>query len=290
MNMRGAVPFVLVAPAAVTLLLLLLAPSAAVIVMSFTDWELGAPELGFVGFANYAELLQDRVIRISFANTVVYVAIVVPASVALGLLAALLIHGGTRGRALFRAIYFLPVMATLVAMSVAFEFMLHPQLGLANQILRGIGLPARNWLGEADTVILTLAVIGIWQAAGFNMVLFLAGLAALPTDVYDAAAVDGAPGPIELFRLVTWPLLGPTTLFVVVITTLSAFGVFDTVAVLTRGGPSYASEVLLYSIYREGLVFFRVGYASALTVVYLACLLGIAVLQTRGLDRRTHYT
>jgi len=288
-RLAAAIPWLLAAPAAATLLLFLLGPSAAVIVMSFTDWELGAPELRFVGLDNYAEMLEDRVFRISLGNTLLYAAIVVPAAVGLGLAAALLIHAAPRGRTLFRAVYFLPAMATIVAMAVVFEFMLHPTLGVVNLMLKAVGLPARNWLGEAETVIAALAVIGVWEAVGFNMVLFLAALAALPRDLYEAAEVDGVPGAFERFRTVTWPLLGPTTLFVLVITTLRAFRVFDTVAAITQGNPGRASEVLLYTIYREGLVFFRVGYASALTVVFLIGLMAVALLQTRGLDRRVHY-
>lgn len=135
----------------------------------------------------------------------------------------------------------------------------------------------------------TLAGIGIWQSVGFNMVLFMAGLQSIPKDLYEAASVDGVSNAWDRFRSVTWPMLGPVSLFVIVITAIRSFQVFDTVQVLTKGGPNRASEVLLYTMYSEGFEFFRTGYASAVTMVFLAFVLTIAALKTWFLDRRVHY-
>ena len=135
----------------------------------------------------------------------------------------------------------------------------------------------------------TLAAIGVWHLVGFNMVLFLAGLTAIPKDLYEAAEVDGCANPIDRFLTVTWPLLGPTTMFVIITTSITAFKVFDTVAVMTHGGPIGASEVLLYSIYLEGFQYFHTAYAAALTVVFLVFILAFSVVQAVVLERRTHY-
>jgi multiple sugar transport system permease protein len=132
-------------------------------------------------------------------------------------------------------------------------------------------------------------VIGIWQLLGFNMVLFLAGLSAIPKDLYEAAEIDGAASGIDRFLTITWPLLGPTTMFVIVTTSITAFKVFDTVAVMTRGGPMGSSEVLLYNIYLEGFQYFHTGYAAALTVIFLVFILAFSAFQTFALDRRVHY-
>jgi multiple sugar transport system permease protein len=139
-------------------------------------------------------------------------------------------------------------------------------------------------------VLYSLSIIGIWQSVGFNMVLFLAGLTAIPRELYAAAHVDGAKSALDRFFLVTWPMLGPTTLFVVTISITNAVKVFETVKMLTDGGPNKASEVLLFTIYQEGFVYLRVGYASAMTVVFLAILVVLMLLQYRVLDRRVHYT
>jgi multiple sugar transport system permease protein len=258
--------------------------------LSLTDLELGYNKIRFVGLDNYLELLEDRTFLISLGNTVSYTLIVTPLSLALGLGAALLIEAEVRGRALFRTIYFLPVVSLLVAMATVWQYLLHPTIGPVNALLRLIGIAAPNWLGGSDTVLLSLAFIGVWQAVGFNMVLFLAGLTAIPRELYAAAEVDRAGTAWDRFWLVTWPMLGPTTLFVVTISVINAVKVFETVSTITQGGPNRASEVLLWTIYQEGFVYLRVGYASAMTVVFLAILMVLMVLQYRALDRRVHYT
>ena len=276
-------------PAAVAYVLLLLLPTLAAIVLAFTDYELGAPSLSWIGLANFAELLGDGGFRQSLRNTLVYTAIVVPVSIGGALALALLIEALTRGRALFRAVFFLPVVSLPVAMATAWQYLLHPTIGPLNALLREAGVAGPAWLTSSDTVLVALAAIGVWEAIGFNLVLFLAGLTAIPRELHQAAQTDGVASAWERFRLVTWPLLGPTTLFVVTITMIRAVRTFDSVAVLTQGGPNRASEVLLYSMYTEGFTYFRLGYSAAITLVFLLIVLALMLLQTRILDRRVHY-
>ena len=280
----------LASPALILLGLFVILPTIAVIVLSLTDFELGYGSFRFVGVANYAELWDDRTFRTSLWNTVVYSAIVTPVSIALGLGVALLIQAEARGKAFFRTVYFLPVASLLVAMATVWQYLLHPTIGPVNAMLATIGIDGPNWLGSSSTVLISLALIGIWQTIGFNMVLFLAGLTAIPRDLYAAAEVDGARTAWERFRLVTWPMLGPTTLFVGTISVINSVKVFETVKTLTEGGPNKASEVLLFTIYQEGFVYLRVGYASAMTVIFLAILVVLMMIQYRLLDRRVHYT
>ncbi len=279
----------LAAPAVVALTVLLLLPTASVLVLSFTDYELGAAALRWIGLANYVELLDDPGFRIALHNTVVYVAAVLPVSVGLGLAIALLIEGGTRGRALFRAIFFLPVVSLLVSMATAWEYLLHPTIGPVNQLLRMAGFAPVNWLGSSDHVLASLCAIGVWENLGTVVVLFLAGLTAIPPELRAAAQTDGAARAWDRFWLVTWPMLGPTTLFVVTITAIRCLRVFDTVAALTQGGPNKASEVLLHVMYLEGFTYFRIGYSAAITTVFLVLVLALVLLQTRVLERRVHY-
>ena len=263
--------------------------AVAVILLSLTDWTFGAPTIAWVGLANYQELWRDRVFWQSLRNTLAYVAFTVPLSVFLGLGVALLIEAGTHGRGLYRALFFLPVMSTLLAMALVFQFAFHPTVGLVNKALALLGLPTTDWLKNPDTALYALGVIGIWQAVGLNMVLFLAGLKAIPRELYEAAAIDGADSAWERFRRVTWPMLGPALVFVVTITAIRSFQVFDTVAVLTDGGPNKATSVLLYQMYQEGFSFLRSAYAAALTCVFLAFVLLLTWAQTQLLDRRAHY-
>ena len=276
-------------PAFLLLLLTNLVPLAALLYLSFTDYELGAIDTRFLGLANFHKALGDPVFRRSLYNTFVYVAMVIPGAVGLGLLIAVLLHRRKRTRSIYEVIYFLPVTSTLIAMATVWQFILHPALGPVNGVLRALGFGEIAFLSEPAYVLPTLAAIGIWQLVGFNMVLFLAGLSAIPRDLYEAAEIDGCRSGIDRFLTITWPLLGPTTMFVIVTTSITAFKVFDTVAVMTRGGPMGASEVLLYAIYLEGYQYFHMGYAAALTLIFLAFVLLFSIVQTFVLERRVHY-
>lgn len=281
--------WLLCAPATLAFAAFVLVPTLAVGVLSLTDYELGLPTLRFVGLDNFAELLSDRGFATSVRNTAMFVAFVTPASIGVGLALALLIEANVRGRALFRAAFFLPVVSLIVAMATAWQYLLHPTIGPVNAALRMLGIAGPNWLGSSDWVLVSLAFISIWENAGFNLVLILAGLTAIPRELYAASEIDGVRSAWERFRLVTWPLLGPTTLFVVTITMIRGVRTFDSVAVLTQGGPNRASEVLLYTMYTEGFTYFRLGYSAAITLVFLLIVLALMLLQTRVLDRRVHY-
>ena len=279
----------LCAPATLAFAAFVLVPTLAVGALSLTDYELGLPTLRFVGLDNFAELLSDRGFATSVRNTAMFVAFVTPASIAVGLALALLIEANVRGRAFFRAAFFLPVVSLIVAMATAWQYLLHPTIGPVNAVLRTFGIAGPNWLGSSDWVLVSLAFISIWENAGFNLVLILAGLTAIPRELYAASEIDGVRSAWERFRLVTWPLLGPTMLFVVLITTIRAIRTFDTVATLTQGGPNKASELIVYTIYQEGFTFLRMGYAAAMTVVFLAVVLALMLVQQRLMERRVHY-
>ncbi|MCP4562790.1 MAG: sugar ABC transporter permease [Bosea sp.] len=277
------------APASALLTLLLLGPVIAVVLFSLSDWQIGASSARFLGLANYHELLADRPFRIAFLNTVLYVAIVVPGTVGLGLVVALLIEARPALRGFYRAAHFLPVMSTMAAMAIVWGSMLHPSIGVVNRLLGEFGIAGPNWLRDERYVLPVLGVIGIWQSFGFAMVLFVAGLKTIPQSLYDAAAIDGADGIVDRLRLVTLPLLGPVTMFVLVLTATRAFEVFDTVRVLTQGGPNFASEVLLHRLYTESFDYLRTGYGASLTVIYLAVVMLLTLAQARILERRVHY-
>ncbi|MBN7776453.1 sugar ABC transporter permease [Nitratireductor aquimarinus] len=283
----------LVGPATLALFLFIFLPVAIVAVLSFTDYQFGAASFNWSGLDNYIKLFSSSIGRRAVTNTLIYVAIVIPFSVGFGLLVAAGLHQmsnwAPRLSNLLKTVYFLPVAATLVAMSVAWQMVLHPSLGIVNQTLFSMGLPTPNWLSDRGLVLYTLSMIGIWQSVGYNMVLFLAGLAAIPSELYDAAEVDGAGSGWSRFWTVTWPMLGPTTFFVMVVTATNAFRVFETVATMTKGGPAFASDTLVYALYREGFVYFKAGYASAITMVFFAFLLALALIQFRFVEKRVHY-
>ena len=278
------------APALMLLLLTLLMPLLAVLFFSFTDWQFGYETIRFVGLDNFVEFFTTPRTRQALINTLVYTAVTVSGTVILGLWLAILIEGLAFGKTFFRTIYFLPVVSTFVAMAAVWEQVLHPTLGLLNTTLAAVGLQGSDWLHDPDLVLWTLCAIGIWENLGFNMVLFLAGLKSISKEYYEAAAIDGIRSAWSRFMVITWPLLGPTTLLVFIISALRSFRVFESVSLLTQGGPGHASEVLLYTIYEEAFSFLRIGYASSVTVVFLLGLLVLTLVQVRVADKRVHYS
>ncbi|TRB08664.1 sugar ABC transporter permease [Agrobacterium tumefaciens] len=275
------------APASLLLLAIYIVPMLVLAGFSVTDYQLGALTTRFVGLGNFVKAFQDPVFLRALTNTAIYAVIVIPFGVFLALGVALLVYNRKRSRAFWEVAYFLPVTATLVAMATVWQFLLHPSLGPVNAAIKWLGFEPVAFLSNPVLLIPTMALIGIWQVLGFNMVLFLAGLTAISKDLHEAARLDGARNPVDRFLTVTWPMLGPTTMFVVVTTSISAFKVFETVAVLTKG--RFGSETLLFDLYLEGFEYSNTGYAAALTVIFLAIVLVLSIGQTLHMDRKVHY-
>lgn len=275
------------APASLLLLAIYIVPMLVLAGFSVTDYQLGALSTRFVGLGNFVKAFQDPVFLRALTNTAIYAAIVIPFGVFLALGVALLVYNRKRSRAFWEVAYFLPVTATLVAMATVWQFLLHPSLGPVNAAIKWMGFEPVAFLSNPVLLIPTMALMGVWQILGFNMVLFLAGRTAISKDLHEAARLDGAKNPVDRFLTVTWPMLGPTTMFVVVTTSISAFKVFETVAVLTKG--RFGSETLLFDLYLEGFEYSNTGYAAALTVIFLAIVLVLSIGQTLHMDRKVHY-
>lgn len=295
-----------VAPAVILMAVILIAPILVAAYLSFTDYALGNQTANWIGLQNYDRIVNRSSFQKMFTATFTYVLVVVPLSVGLGLGAALLINSVKRFGDVYKTIYFLPVMAALLAMAIVWEFALHPTVGIINKTLAmGCGTwletfgffargCARNfplWLGDKAYAIWTVAFIGIWQGFGFNMVLYLAGLTSVPRELYHAAEMDGAKSGWDRFRLVTWPMLGPTTVFVVTITCIRSFQVFDTVEAFypQGGGPSKSVYVMMFAIYEKGIQQNLMGLGAAVTMIFLAFVLALTLIQRWLVERRVHY-
>jgi multiple sugar transport system permease protein len=299
--------WILTGPALILMVVILLAPILVAGLLSFTDYSLGNSEFNWVGTRNYEKLFTRSTYAKMFAATLTYVVTVVPISVGLGLGAALLINSLGRFRELYKTIYFLPVMATLLAMAIAWEFMLHPSIGMINRTLEmGCGTFLERiwpfmangcaghfpvWLGDKRYAIWVISFIGIWQGFGFNMVLYLAGLTSVHRELYHAAEMDGARSAWERFRLVTWPALGPTTVFVVTISCIRAFQVFDTIEAFwpQGGGPNKSTYVMMFAIFEKGVQQNLIGIGSAITMVFLAFVMFLTLIQRWLVERKVHY-
>lgn len=277
------VPYLLIAPTAVALFAFVLAPAAFAVFLAFFDWDLRTGRSTFVGFANFADEIASGELVRGVLVTVGYAALTVPTSLAGGLLVALAIHALARGRAFWRALYFLPVAATLVAMSIVWRWMFRPDTGIVDSTVGALtGL--RDWLNSFDLALPAVAAVGCWQQIGFVAVIYLAALTGVPRDVLTAARLDGA-GPVARFRYVTWPALGPATVFAVVLTSTAALRVYDTIRTMTDGGPAGRTESLAFLLWQRGVAYFDVGAGAALTVTLLALSGVVTLLQVRTLGR-----
>jgi len=279
----------LLGPSLILTVLLLVLPLAVVALMSFTDWQFGASGWNWIGLGNYVDLWNDTTFRKSFSNTVYYLVVVSIGSIAIGLGLALLIESHNSWLGFYRTAYFMPVASTLIAMAVVWQFLMHPNVGFLNFVLSWFGAEPRNWLKDYDLALPSLAAIGIWQMSGLALVMFLAGLKSIPMELRQASLLDGMRSPLDRLWRVTLPMLGPTMLFVVTVCGIRSLQVFDTVHALTQGGPNKATEVLLHTIYSEGFAFLRMGYASAMVVVFVGCIVLLTLVQQMGMAKRTHY-
>jgi multiple sugar transport system permease protein len=291
MNQRGPkklgwVLFFL-APSAIPLLLFTAVPMVSSAWVSLHSWNLISP-MKWVGLDNYTDLLSDPTTREVFLHTLAYCAGYLPLVFAGGLGLALLLNQRLPGRAFFRAAYFLPVVTSWVVVALVWKWLLNPTSGLVNSLLGALGAPQPGWWTDPTWALPAVILASAWKDLGFVMVIMLAGLQAIPQDILEAARTDGA-GAWQRFWRVTLPLLSPSTFFVVVISLINGFQVFDQVYVMTAGGPSGASQVVVGQIYDLTFRYGRAGEASALSWILFAVILVITALQVRGQRRWVHY-
>ncbi len=283
MQRRDKLAWLFVAPALTAIALFLFVPVFASLLLSFTDFDIYAVadlrNLRFVGVANYQTLLGEALFWQALRNTLYYVAVGGPLSVAASLAAALLVNARlARFRPLFRTALFLPVVTTLVAIAVVWRFLYHPRVGLFNHLLAAFGIAPIDWLGDPAWAMPSIILMSIWKNFGFNMVIFVAGLQAIPERLYEASSLDGA-GPWRQFRWVTLPMLAPTALFVGVMTMIGGFQLFAEPYVMTQGGPSNRTLSVVLLMFQEGFRFWNMGYAAAIAFVLFALLLAGTALQ-----------
>jgi multiple sugar transport system permease protein len=265
-----------------------LGPLLAVFVFSTQNRSLLQPGITFVGLANYERLLtKDPLFWQVMGNTLVFAGGLVPLNVVLALVLALVVSQKLRGIVFFRTLYFVPVVTSAVAWAIVWRFLLQGERGTINQILTMIGIEGPNWLRDPGWAMFWVILTRTLKGVGINMIIFLAAIMDLPGELFDAASVDGANGWQRL-RHITLPLLAPTTLLVTLLVMIGSLKVFDTIFLMTAGGPANATLVLVNYIYVVGFQFFESGYASALSVVLFLITLGLTLLQW-GMRRRFSY-
>jgi sn-glycerol 3-phosphate transport system permease protein len=280
--------WLLLLPALVLLALFTHWPALETLFDSLHSTPRGRRAAAFVGIENYRQMLDDPVFRQSVVNNLWYALGTIPTSIALALLMAIWVNDRIAGRTVLRMAYFTPTVLPMIAVANIWLFFYTPQYGLFEQLLGPFGFGARNWLGSTDTALACVTVVAIWKEAGFFMVFYLAALQQISPTLAEAAALEGT-SRWTFFRRVQFPLLMPTTLFVLVNAVINAFRTVDHIIVMTRGGPDNASLLLLYYIYQVGFSFWDTSYAATLTIVMLLALAVVALGQYFLLDRRIHY-
>lgn len=280
--------WLLLLPAMACLALFTHWPAVASFIDSFMSTPRARRPARFVGLDNYEQMLADPIFWKAMANNLWFAMGTIPTSIALALLMAVWVNDRIAGRTLVRMAYFTPTILPMIAVANIWLFFFTPQYGLLEQIVGAFGGRSTNWLGSQDTALYAVTIVAIWKEAGFFMIFYLAALQAIPPSLGEAAAIEGA-SRWTFFRRVQFPLLMPTTLFVLINAVINAFRMVDHIFVMTRGGPDNATTLLLFYIYQVGFGFWDTAYAAALTCVLLALLALVAFVQYGWLERRTHY-
>lgn len=263
-------------PAMVVILAVILFPWAFTLYLSAHDWPV-VGEPSFVGLGNYLQLLSDSRFIESIWRTFYFTFLAVFLPVVLGVLAAVVFHREFPLRGVLRTVFMMPMMATPVAIALVWTMMFHPQLGVLNYLLSLVGIPPQLWVFDPGTVIPSLALIEIWQWTPLVMLIVLGGLASLPTEPYESALIDGA-SEWQMFRHITWPLVLPFVMVAVVIRAIDALKAFDTIFVITQGGPGTASETINIFLYLQAFAFYNIGYASAVVVVFFVIIIAMTLI------------
>jgi sn-glycerol 3-phosphate transport system permease protein len=287
-DLRNIQAYLLLLPAMVLLVGFTHYPAVATFIDSFMSTPRGTRPAVYVGLENYQVMLDDPIFWKSLKNNLWFALATIPASIGLSIAMALWVNDKIAGRQFLRMSYFLPTVLPMIAVANIWIFFYTPGYGLINQVLGLFGVPGQNWLGDPALALGAVTVVAIWKEAGFFMIFYLAALQALSPSYKEAANIEGASA-WYFFRKIQWPLLMPTTIFVLVNALINAFRMVDHIFVMTKGGPDNASSLILFYLYEVGFKFWDQGLASALTVVLLLMLALIGLFQFFVLDRKTHY-
>ncbi|MGL4637220.1 MAG: carbohydrate ABC transporter permease [Beijerinckiaceae bacterium] len=271
---RRYYPFAI--PALVLMAAVIIFPWLFTLVMSVMDFKVGGA-VAFVGLDNYLKLFSDERFLESIGRTFWFTLLAVVFPIGLGTAAAVIFHREFPWRGVLRTVFIMPMMATPVAVALVWTMMFHPQLGVLNYLLSLIGIAPFAWVYDPNTVIFTLVLVEVWHWTPLVMLIVLGGMAALPSDPYDSATIDGATD-WQMFRFITLPLILPYIMVAVVIRTIDALKVFDTIFVITQGGPGTASETLNIFLYLQAFQFYNLGYASAVVVVFFVIIIALSLL------------
>lgn len=285
---KQALPYLFIAPSLLVFVVFDIYPVFYNIYLSFLKWNLISPKKTFIGAQNYVDLATSEEFRLAIVHTAVFTVGRVGFSLAFALGLALLLNSKKRWASWTQAAIFSPHVISMVSVSLLWLWLMDPGYGLLNWLLGLVGIPPLKWLAASSTALMSVIIVTVWKAIGYDMVIFISGLQSIPEELYEAATIDGANG-WHRFRKITLPMLSPTIFFLVVTSTITSFQVFDSVRIMTGGGPGDSTTVLVYYIYQYGFRFFKIGHAGAASVVLFGIVLLMTVFQFKFLERRVHY-
>lgn len=276
----GGSAWLFIAPAAVIIVAFMILPLLQSAWYSLHDWKVGATQQEWLGGENYQQLLGDELFWNALRVTAVYSLVSIVALVVLGYATSAALVRDSFWTKLARSVFFFPMIVAVATIGLVWSFLLDPRIGLVGGLFEAVGWEPIGWLEDTALALPAVIFVNVWKTLGFTMIILLAGMKGVPESLYEAARIDGARG-FQLTRYVTLPTIRPTLLFVVMITTIRSFEVFDLVYVMTGGGPLFATDTLINMLVREGIEYFNVGYASAITIVLFGIMLALSLLQLR---------
>ncbi|WEK55049.1 MAG: sugar ABC transporter permease [Candidatus Cohnella colombiensis] len=279
-----------IGPMFIGLLVLTIIPTILTFILSFTEWSFiaGIDKIKFVGFGNYAKLFDDRVFKISMENNI-YMLLVVPIQLVIALVLAIVIDKLVFLKGFFKVIFFLPYISSIVAVAIVFQLLFQPSYGPINQFLHAIGIEnPPTWLADIHYALPSVMIIMVWVGIGFCLIVYMAALQSIPKDLYESADIDGA-GPWTRFMKITFPLVSPTTFFLLVTGFISTFKAFDIIKVLTEGRPAYSTSVITYYLYTTAFENMKTGYASSIAGILFGFVLLITLFQLYGQKKWVNY-
>lgn len=288
MNKLVPTYYLYVLPCLAVILVFIYWPILYSVILSFQRWDFLLPQPQFVGVKNYLTLASEDDFWRALRTTSLFAVVAVPLRLSIALALALFLYGESRFDRVLRGMFFMPAVLSSVAIAIVWDWMYNTEFGLLNALLRAVGLGSVPWLTSPDVAIYSVALVDTWQQLGYDLVLYIAGLQAIPTSLTEAAQLDGA-GRWRRFLTIQLPLLMPTTFFLLIISVINSFQVFTLVSVMTEGGPARATEVIVFYLYRLSFINFNIGLGSAVAVVLFAVLLVLTAIQFGLVGRKVHY-
>lgn len=281
-------PYLLIAPAMIAFLIFSIKPIFSMIQLSFYDWNMISPVKTFIGLQNYQKLLNDGDFMQTLINTVIFTVFASLGDVVLGLLIASYLKRNSWISSLMQSVIFTPYIISLASVALLWMWIMNPDFGLLNAVFKVFGLPGINWLGTTKYAMISIIIISIWKNVGYDTLILIAAMQSVPKGLYEAAALDRTNW-WRRFTKITLPMISPSVFFLIIIEVIGSFNVFETIQILTRGGPQNSTNTIVFSLYQYGFKFYKIGYASTIGVVLLLIISAFTIIYFLLLSRKVHY-